>query len=243
MIAGMNRPSALLTVCLVGSVLVAPSSVVATAQAKIATCHGERANIVGTKGHDYLYTDDIETGDVIATGRGRDDLTVGKANHVLICSGPGIDDVGMNRSGPGIVVDGGPGNDHLGTWRVESGVTIFGDSGDDYISGTTVGDTLDGGPGSDSIDGEHGGDVITGGVGRDLVEGGKGPDKMFGGPGADDLLGTSYVPRVKGKGDSADGGEGRDYCLAHRRRRCERTKPVPVTRPSPSPLKSGPRAG
>ncbi len=236
----MNRR---LTASVLGLTLAVGAMVAAPAQAKVVTCHGERADIVGTKGHDYLYTDDIDTGDVIATGRGRDDVTVGRANHVLICAGPGIDDVSLNRSGRGIVVDGGPGNDLLGTWRMESPVTLFGDSGDDYLSGTPERDSLDGGPGSDSVLGGHGKDGMSGGTGRDLLEGDKGADRMFGGPGADDLLGTSYVPRVKGKGDTADGGEGRDYCLATHRRRCERKTPVPVTRGTSSPSGSGSRSG
>jgi uncharacterized repeat protein (TIGR03803 family) len=81
------------------------------------------------------------------------------------------------------------------------GVSVQGGPGDDTITGGPGNDILGGGAGNDSISGGPGDDSIKGGAGDDTLAGGKGNDTLFGSLGNDVLRG--------GLGDdSLNGGAG-----------------------------------
>jgi Ca2+-binding RTX toxin-like protein len=101
-------------------------------------------------------------------------------------------------------VEAGAGNDSV---TIESsmpstlGVSVQGGPGDDTIMGGPGNDTLGGGAGNDSIAGGPGDDSIKGGQGDDVLAGGKGNDTLFGSLGNDTMRG--------GLGDdSLNGGAG-----------------------------------
>jgi Ca2+-binding RTX toxin-like protein len=81
------------------------------------------------------------------------------------------------------------------------------------ITGTDEGEVLIGTSRDDVICGFGGGDVVRGRGGGDTVRGGGGDDTLRGG-GGDDVLNTQ--DDVRGN-DLADGGLGRDVCVADRR--------------------------
>ncbi|WP_427501728.1 calcium-binding protein (plasmid) [Methylomonas sp. MED-D] len=82
------------------------------------------------------------------------------------------------------------------------------------VSGTSVGETLNGSKYDDVINGQAGNDTINGGSGFDSLYGGDGDDTLDGGSGNDLLLGGSgndYLYGGEGKGrDVLDGGAGND---------------------------------
>lgn len=102
---------------------------------------------------------------------------------------------------------------------------IFGTDGDDIRSGTSVGDTMYGGPdtnvfgdesGNDSLSGAGGDDFIHGIGGDDLLDGGANNDRLYGGLGDDVVYGGDGNDIVNG-GRGANGvadfyvNDGRDY--------------------------------
>ncbi len=86
------------------------------------------------------------------------------------------------------------------------GESMQGGTGDDVIKGLGGKDILRGGAGEDVIAGGNGNDKVYGQDGKDVAAGGKGNDRMYGGDGHD-LLHTGV-----GK-DRAEGGAGNDVLL------------------------------
>lgn len=83
---------------------------------------------------------------------------------------------------------------------------LIGGLGDDIIMGGADGDTISGGDGLDLLIGESGNDLIYGGAGADTLEGGAGRDILSGGEGLDMLYG--------GRGDDTlEGDEGNDVLV------------------------------
>ncbi|HET7389025.1 MAG TPA: calcium-binding protein [Nocardioidaceae bacterium] len=138
----------------------------AAANASTPTCHGHRATLVGTSGHDRLVG---TPGSDVIVARGGKDRISGRAGNDIVCAGPGDDNVhvgaGNDRvyAGPGWdTVRGGADNDRV--YGGHGSDTLRGDAGDDRVSGdldayfadrggqNLVGDKLDGGPGDDVID-------------------------------------------------------------------------------------------
>jgi len=80
------------------------------------------------------------------------------------------------------------------------------------ISGTAVGERLDGTSDHDQIYGLDGDDTLYAGSGNDLLDGGAGKDGMFAGDGNDSLNGGAGDDGMFGQGgnDLLDGGEGND---------------------------------
>jgi Ca2+-binding RTX toxin-like protein len=109
-----------------------------------------------------------------------------------------------------ITVNGNAGNDTItidSTMPSTLGVSVQGGPGDDTVLGGPGNDTLGGGQGNDSIQGGPGDDSAKGGAGDDTLLGGKGNDTLFGGPGNDLMhggLGDDYL----------NGGSGTDYMSA-----------------------------
>ena len=79
-----------------------------------------------------------------------------------------------------------------------------GGSGNDTITGSAVGNGLQGGPGVDNMDGGPGNDGMDGGPDNDSLAGGDGIDSLAGGEGGDGLSGGEGA-------DFLDGGGGDDY--------------------------------
>jgi Ca2+-binding RTX toxin-like protein len=98
-----------------------------------------------------------------------------------------------------IKVNGNAGNDNItldSSLPTTLGVSVQGGPGDDTIQGGPGNDTLGGGQGNDSLFGGPGDDSIKGGLGDDILAGAKGNDTLFGGPGNDTLrgaLGDDYL--------------------------------------------------
>jgi Ca2+-binding RTX toxin-like protein len=109
-----------------------------------------------------------------------------------------------------ITVNGNAGSDSItldSSLPSTLGVSVQGGPGDDTIIGGPGNDTLGGGQGNDSIQGGPGDDSVKGGAGDDTLLGGKGNDTLFGGPGNDLMhggLGDDYL----------NGGAGTDYMSA-----------------------------
>jgi hypothetical protein len=126
---------------LLGASVVLVAASPSTAQAAPATCHGERATIVGTERADDL------TGtphrDVIASLGGADDIRGGGGDD-LICAGRGDDDV---RNSGWAFIEGGPGDDKL----VAPGAVFLGGPGDDVMRAGDVSSQFRGGPGADTM--------------------------------------------------------------------------------------------
>lgn len=73
-------------------------------------------------------------------------------------------------------------NSSTSSW---SGISIWGYAGNDELTGTSLGDTLDGGDGDDVLYGQGGNDTLLGGAGNDILVGGTGNDTLTGGAGTD----------------------------------------------------------
>ncbi|WP_342078337.1 calcium-binding protein [Yoonia sp. SS1-5] len=80
---------------------------------------------------------------------------------------------------------------------------FFGDDGDETVTGTALGDRLEGRNGNDVLNGEGGNDELVGGNGNDVLNGGNGADRLFGQDGNDVLVGGAGSDRL-------DGGRGVD---------------------------------
>lgn len=180
-----------LIVTLLGVVYVARALAASSLQAKVPSCDGHKATIVGTEGSDVLVG--TPGPDVIWGGVGND-VIYGLGGNDIICGGSGND-----------VIHGGAGNDR-----------IFGGSGNDVIYGEAGDDILNGGSGSNIIYGGRGDDVITGGSGNEnILYGGAGDDRIIGGSGNGDVLygglGIDHLIGGSGNGDILDGGYGWDF--------------------------------
>jgi len=160
------------TIMLVSSILVPAAS----AQARVPTCFGKRATIVGTRGADRLVG--TRRADVIV-GRGGSDEVIGRGGADLICASGGHD-----------VITAGGGNDRI---RAQAG--------NDLLIGQAGSDLLDGGGGHDVFAGMAGNDRYAGGTGFDLItfELSNGPvsanlaDGWASGEGSDTLSGVENV--------------------------------------------------
>ena len=130
-------------------------------KAEAATCHGERATIVGTPGRDHI----IGTGgkDVIKTF-GRPDIIRARGGNDVICAGPGGDRI-----------DDGSGDDR-----------VFAQRGEDFLTRAPGNDWVRMGRGVDLIEDARGDDTYYGGRGYDTVGlDVDGDDAFFGGAGFD----------------------------------------------------------
>lgn len=138
------------------------------------------ANIIGTKGNDFLVGDEevntiraLAGDDQVHGGSSRDkvygdkgnDYVVGNEGGDLILGGKGID-----------TLNGGPGNDN-----------VRGENSDDFLTGGEGDDTLMGGSGNDSIFGSSGNDNLVAGPGDDYMVGGPGADRFSCGQGVDQI--------------------------------------------------------
>jgi Ca2+-binding RTX toxin-like protein len=145
-------------------------------------------------------------GNLLVTGTSGDDvilLAVSGNDMVVTMNGQQSGGFAMSQI-TSIDVEAGAGNDSItiGSSLPSSlGASVQGGPGDDTITGGPGNDTLGGGQGNDSISGGPGDDSIKGGAGDDTLAGGKGNDTLFGGLGNDLLRG--------GLGDdSLNGGAG-----------------------------------
>jgi Ca2+-binding RTX toxin-like protein len=117
-------------------------------------------------------------------------------------------------------VEAGAGNDSItieGNLPSTLGVSVQGGPGDDTIMGGPGNDTLGGGAGNDSVSGGPGDDSIKGGAGDDTLAGGKGNDTLFGGLGNDVLRGALGDDSLNGGAGTNQlyGGQGNNtfYCV------------------------------
>ncbi|MCP3976333.1 MAG: hypothetical protein GY720_17755 [bacterium] len=130
------------------------------ASARVKTCDGVAATIVGTARADHLVGTD---GPDVIVGLGGDDHIDGLGGDDLICGNGGAD-----------VINGRAGADR-----------IYGGAGRDLIRGGSGADRMYGGSGSDTVLGSGGNDTARGNDGADTLFGGAGDDRLFGGAGAD----------------------------------------------------------
>lgn len=194
--------------------------------AKVIKCAGQRANVVGTPGVDFIDPGDLHSGDVVATLAGQDKITIDGVRNVLVCAGKASDDVSVYAgAGRGIVINGGPGSDGIGGSHATKDLILRGQNGNDGLYGGLGDDKMKAGTGVDRPYGGMGRDTINAGPGEDWVQGGGAADRLFGGPGDDNLFGVQFSkPPTKGRHDFGNGGDGRDYCQVARRKNCERTE-------------------
>jgi Ca2+-binding RTX toxin-like protein len=214
----------------------------ATAAAAPVTCHGERADVVGTERNDRLRPGDIDRGDVIALLGGNDEAEVGAGiGRVTVCGGDDRDELVANPQAARFVKFlGGPGHDFLGSESLDRrdvaarfGIQMAGGAGDDALYGGLKDDRISGGSGDDVIRSYGGNDLDKGGAGNDAVEGGPGDDLIWGGHGDDALFGYFFHGRTPDaeRSDIANGGPGHDRCRAAREHSCERTHHPPRLSP------------
>src|SRR5690349_14642805 len=129
-----TRSRIALMVALVAVIALAPAA--ATDAAKRVTCGGQRATVVGTQGTDVFDTDDLNTGDVVATLGGGDSVLINDMRNVAVCLGKGSDSVDLgSNAGPDIIINGGPGGDGIRGSHAEDPVTLRGQNGSDGIYG------------------------------------------------------------------------------------------------------------
>ena len=105
-------------------------------------------------------------------------------------------------------------------------VNANGNRGDDVITGTAVGNSIQGGTGNDTLsglagndflNGQNGDDTLFGGLDNDTLTGGGGSDTLDGGDGDDTLIGAFNTLGGAQPGDGADilrGGAGNDLIRA-----------------------------
>ncbi len=158
-------------------------------------------------------------------------LASNTANDTIISDGSGSffgqggDDTMTGGIGAFETLDGGAGIDALittpfsGNYSVNltTGLTNFvGESfvnfenlvsgaGDDTLTGSSLGNRIDGGLGNDSIEGGSGADTLVGGLGKDTLVGGFDTDSVQGGDGNDLIVFSAGA-----FWDSVDGGNGVD---------------------------------
>ena len=190
----------------------------ASVQAAVPTCGGERATLVGTSGSDSLAG---TAGPDVIVGRAGDDVVDGRGGNDLICGGGDADEL---RGGPGDdSLRGGVdrlGSDVTGTFLV--GDVLLGGSGNDALAGgfddrsaqtrrrpdtVSWGDSPRGvvvdlvagtatGLGADTISpsprlrvvGSPYADQVTGSANPDVVVGDAGDDRIAAGSGADTIF-------------------------------------------------------
>ncbi|MGP3697994.1 M10 family metallopeptidase [Rhodobacter sp. NSM] len=168
---------------------------------------------------DDVFTDAVETGaagsDTVSGGAGNDRLE-GSGGHDVLMGDDGQDTI--LGGGEAETLDGGTGDDliHAGdgadcvtggggsdTIRGDAGADrLFGGAGDDRIFGTTSANRIDGGEGRDTVAAGGGDDIVADTGGTDLVSLGAGNDTYRG------------AGDVTGRGDTIEGGAGRDRVLA-----------------------------
>ncbi len=138
------------------------------------------ANIVGTKGNDFLVgSEEVNTiralagDDQVHGGPSRDKVYGEKGNDYVVGNEGGDSILG----GKGIdTLNGGPGNDN-----------VRGENSDDFLTGGEGDDTILGGSGNDSIFGSSGDDNLVAGPGDDYMVGGPGADRFSCGQGVDQI--------------------------------------------------------
>ncbi|GKS84254.1 putative Ig domain-containing protein [Acidovorax sp. SUPP1855] len=169
-----------------------------------------------TSGADqWVYADDSNGGQTVATGAGNDRIFVGRPYESLtvpglqnwgpkagededhVFAGAG-DDVVLTGYGSD-VIEGGDGNDYLFSAEVGEYSAVLGGGSFDSVYGMVSqnhdaadagsSDFVDGGAGNDTIRAGMGGDVLFGGSGNDTISGMEGDDLLMGGEGADILYG------------------------------------------------------
>ncbi|GKT21586.1 putative Ig domain-containing protein [Acidovorax sp. SUPP3334] len=169
-----------------------------------------------TSGADqWVYADDSNGGQTVATGAGNDRIFVGRPYESLtvpgqqnwgpkagededhVFAGAG-DDVVLTGYGSD-VIEGGDGNDYLFSAEVGEYSAVLGGGSFDAVYGMVSqnhdaddaesSDFVDGGAGNDTIRAGMGSDVLFGGSGNDYVSGMEGDDLLMGGEGADILYG------------------------------------------------------
>jgi Ca2+-binding RTX toxin-like protein len=146
------------------------------------TFYGTTQNEFFMLGH---YTSDVT---VFADGSGMGVPTLDVDSFNVIMSGRGNDNLygGYGRD----VIFGGAGND---TISGSGGGYAGSPSGTDSIASRDGADYLDGGNGNDTIRGNGGADTILGGNGNDVIYGGGGRNTVYGGNGDDIITSTGDV--------------------------------------------------
>jgi len=172
------------------------------------------------------------------TGSGFDDTLVGDGlNNALVGKG-GADSI-LAGAGDDYVeggehddtLDGGSGFDRLAYSGEDGtqGVTVnlvtgiatdtFGNtdqiSGFERVSGTALGDLMEGDGGAQRFDGNGGDDTLIGGHGNDTLHGGDGRDQLRGGQGDDMLDASGGSAETQSFGDIVSPGTGRDTIIGH----------------------------
>ncbi|MEM9012535.1 MAG: S8 family serine peptidase [Pseudomonadota bacterium] len=182
--------------------------------------------LIGGSGNDTMFGGQGDDLFIFELGWGSDDVNGGAGTDTVDFSavagpGTGIEiDIGVGYSfsgGPvtttfsGIENAVGSGFDDLITGTgvgndIEGGVgddTILGGGGQDTVDAGGGADEVDGGNGLDMIVGGSGGDTLGGGAGGDTIEGDNGNDVIFGDDGNDFIFGD-------GGDDTVEGGSGND---------------------------------
>lgn len=196
--------------------------------------YGDQADIDGGSGSDFIYNNQLNDGEDIASSvRGNDSVIYGGAGNdtivnfnnerVIIDGGNdkdaitntlGIDaritagagdDTVTNIDSDGTSIDGGSGNDVIQSQGSDN-VVIYGQDGEDFISIiSSDGVTVYGGDQNDTI-------TVVGGNDNVLI-GGSGYDQLIGGAGNEHM--HYYYADNKGNGDHYDGGDGFDTLYLH----------------------------
>jgi len=135
-------------------------------------------NVTGSSFNDDLQGNDSAN---VLSGGGGNDLFLSDLGADTILGGDGIDTM---------LYDGAAVNVSLLT-GVASGGNAQGDIliGIENLTGTNLGDVLEGDNGANVLDGRQGADILRGGGGNDTLQGGIGNDILIGGAGADMLDG------------------------------------------------------
>lgn len=153
-------------------------------------------NAIGSQGGNTIVGSDTAN---LLDGQGGSDIIFGFGGNDTMSGGSGID-----------VLDGGAGIDTVVFTDEAGGIinlltstatidgvaeailnfeNVIGSDDDDTISGSAIGNGLEGAGGADTILGGDGGDTILGGDGGDVLNGEAGADSLDGGAGADRLIG------------------------------------------------------
>ena len=149
-----NLLVAITSTAALAAALIAPSGALA-----VETCMGYTANIVGTPGNDFVFSNPAAT-DVVSLLGGNDTYVEDSSNDI-VCLGSGDDRLQSSSGTSGNdTVQGGPGND-----------VIYGFAGNDTLIGGDGDDTLYGLDGDDVLQGEAGNDYVAGDAGYDNVSG------------------------------------------------------------------------
>ena len=209
---------------------------VAARAARVPTCFGQPATIIGTTGNDDLPG---TLGNDVIVGLGGNDLITGSDGDDLICGGSGDD--GVSGFAGHVMVSGGPGRDSVGNGGSDGVADVLeGDGGPDSFKPghPLVGDSIIGGAGTDvlilllldsgaQVDLSAG--VVTSGGASDALAG---IENVIGTNLDDTITGDANANRLQGRGendvifgldgddllnggsgiDSLDGGDGFDVC-------------------------------